>query len=164
MAKRTNLSFFAPEIKESSDSPLPDPSSLIPPIPGWKLTVSPEPGSNDPNILPVITPLANSKLAVVRSEDMKIHLFYQASDGSIKEVAFIPGTGWIIDGPEIAGAGNAKPGTPLTAVTGGWSEVRVFYVGTTDLLMAAITGDHVPWTPGIALCHLNLTSHHKVVS
>ena len=151
VAKRTNWSYFAPEIKESSDSPLPDPSSLIPPTPGWRLTISPEPGSNDPNVLPVITPLANSKLAVVRSEDMKIHIFYQASDSSIKEVVFVPGTGWVVDGPEIAGAGKAKPGTPLTAVTGGWSEVRVFYVGPTDLLTAAYTAEHVPWTPGTTL-------------
>ncbi|KEY71206.1 hypothetical protein S7711_02317 [Stachybotrys chartarum IBT 7711] len=147
LRERTNWSHFSPEVKEAFELPLPDPGSLVPPVPGWKLTPLRDAASTDANAFPDITPLATTKLAAVRSEDKKFHVFYQASDNSIREIVHVPGTGWVTEQPAVAAAEKAKAGTPLTAITGGWAEVRVFYVGTTDMLSGAYADDHVTWEP-----------------
>ncbi|KAI9150812.1 hypothetical protein HJFPF1_10589 [Paramyrothecium foliicola] len=147
LRERTNWTHFSPDFKDSFDSPLPDPGSLVPPVPGWKLTPLQEGESSNATQFPIVVPLSGSKLAAVRSEDSKIHIFYQASDNSIKDLVFVPGTGWVAEQLEVAAADVAKSGTPLTAVTGGWSETRLFYVKAADLLGAAFSNDHVSWTP-----------------
>ncbi|KAH7305555.1 hypothetical protein B0I35DRAFT_113019 [Stachybotrys elegans] len=144
LRERTNWSEFTPEVKETFDEPLPDPGSLVPPVPGWTLTPISE------SAFPAITPLPTSKLAAVKTEDNKIHIFYQAIDGSIEELIWgsgLPNAPWVVGETKVVGAGKAKQGTPLAAITGGWTEVRVFYVGTTDLLSASYTDEHVQWQP-----------------
>ncbi|KAK3938950.1 hypothetical protein QBC46DRAFT_342996 [Diplogelasinospora grovesii] len=106
-----------PRVKEGFESELSAPEKLVAPTRGWKLTSSITGG------FPTITPLPASKLAAVRSEDCKMHVFYQSSDDTS------------IHKP-------AKPGTPLTAVSGGWSEVRLFYVTPGDILAGGYSDDH----------------------
>ncbi len=40
---------------------------------------------------------------------------------------------------------KAKPGTPLATISGGWAEVRLFYVTPEDLLAQAYRNDHASW-------------------
>jgi hypothetical protein len=148
LRERTNWSTFAPEVKEAFDTPLPDPGNLVPPTPGWKLTPL-QSESGTANDFPVIVPLASSKLAAIRSENSNIHIFYQASDNAIKEIVYITGTGWVSHTADVADAAMVKSGTPIAAVTGGWSEIQVFYVRPTDLLMAAYNDERVPWTSAV---------------
>ena len=81
-------------------------------------------------------------------------MFYQAKDDSIQELVFHPGKGWYggqkgQDGQGarvLVGPGKVKSGTPLAAVTGGWNELRLFYVDKADLLKELYSDGHTDWT------------------
>ena len=150
--QRFNATSFTPKEKDGFERELPDPAKMVPPAPGWTQTILLAPGAHptsasDRYYFPTITPLPNTKIAAVRSEDGKIHVFYQASDNTIRQATCEPDKGWTVrEGPIIA-ADKAKPGTPLTAIAGGWDELRLFYA-TTGEMLAGIYGDnHCPWTP-----------------
>jgi hypothetical protein len=98
---------------------------------------------------PTRHPLPSTKLAAARGSDRSIHLFYQATEGSIQELAFYPGRGWSggdSSGSNVVEPAVAKHGSPLTAVAGGWTELRLFYVDTADLLKEVYSDDHTKWT------------------
>lgn len=138
-------------MKDDFERELPDPAKMVPPTPGWSQTALLAPGAHPTGpdnlyALPTITPLPNSKIAATRSENGNIHVFYQASDNTIHTVSSQPGKGWADAGP-IIGAGKAMSGTPLTAIAGGWDELRLFYA-TTGEMLAGVYGDtHCPWMP-----------------
>ena len=81
-------------------------------------------------------------------------MFYQAKDESIRELVFDPAGGWISGledesgevGRLLVGPGEAKLGTPLAVVAGGWKELRLFFVNKTDLLKELYSDDHTDWT------------------
>lgn len=100
--------------------------------------------TSDKTGFPNIQPLPETKLAVVRSEDGNIHVFYQAVDNSILEAIFNPVKGWIAEKSVVVASG-AKAGTPLTAISGGWAEVRLFFVDTNDVLSYVYADDHTGW-------------------
>lgn len=137
-------------VSEDFEYPLPKPEELIPPTPGWKLTPLQDPNADSGSkagFFPTRQPLPSTKLAAARGDDRSIHLFYQATDGSIQELTFYPGRGWssgsnaVVLEPAVA-----KHGSPLTAVAGGWTELRLFYVDTADLLKEVYSDDHTKWT------------------
>ncbi|KAJ8124127.1 hypothetical protein ONZ43_g82 [Nemania bipapillata] len=144
--------FFAPETKEEFEGELSDPAELKPPTPGWKLTplsedvltpvAEPTPVANTATF-PIISPLSGTKLSAVRSEDGKVHVYYQSSDSSIHELLFEPGKAWKVI--QTFGPNQAKLGSPLTAISGGWSEVRLFYVKIKDTLAGMYCDDHTQW-------------------
>ncbi|KAF2122101.1 hypothetical protein BDV96DRAFT_682112 [Lophiotrema nucula] len=150
--ERTNRSYFDQiAAKDDFDAEMPKPDELVPPAPGWKLTpvggIKRQAGSDAPSF-PKVVPLTTTKLAAVRSEDGSIHIIYQANDESIRELVFSFGKGWI--GPDsetdvILETGTAKPGTPLTAVAGGWSEKRVLCVTKTNQLLEVYSDDNTKW-------------------
>ncbi|KAM0441265.1 hypothetical protein ACHAPT_000572 [Fusarium lateritium] len=140
LQERINRSHFAPTIEDDFDLPLPKPEELIPPTPGWKLTQIL--GAEN---FPDIQPLPETKLAAVRSGDGKIRVFYQGLDNSIFEAIFDPESGWAVGGG-IVDAAEAKAGTPLTAISGGWAEVRLFLVDPSDALAYVYADDHSNWT------------------
>ncbi|KAI8719735.1 Fucose-specific lectin [Fusarium sp. LHS14.1] len=148
LEERINHSSFSPTVKDDFDTPLPKPEELIPPTPGWTLTpiLATENGTetSDKTGFPNIQPLPETKLAVVRSGDGKLHLFYQAVDNSILEAIFNPEKGWIAEKSVVVASG-AKSGTPLTAISGGWAEVRLFFVDTNDVLAYIYADDHTGW-------------------
>ncbi|KAJ4185052.1 hypothetical protein NW767_013011 [Fusarium falciforme] len=148
LQERINHSSFSPTVKDDFDTPLPKPEELIPPTPGWKLTpiLATENGTetSEKTGFPDIQPLPETKLAVVRSGDGKIHVFYQTADNSILEAIFNPGKGWIAEKSVVVASG-AKAGTPLTAISGGWAEVRLFFVDTNDVLAYVYADDHTGW-------------------
>ncbi|RSL52447.1 hypothetical protein CEP54_010903 [Fusarium duplospermum] len=146
--ERINHSSFSPTIKDDFDAPIPKPKELIPPTPGWKLTpiLATENGteSSDKTGFPDIHPLPETKLAVVRSGDGKIHVFYQAVDNSILEAIFDPEKSWIAE-KSVAVASGSKVGTPLTTISGVWAEMRLFFVDTNDVLSYVYADDHTGW-------------------
>ncbi|KAK4239306.1 hypothetical protein C8A03DRAFT_32645 [Achaetomium macrosporum] len=157
LRERANRTSFTPEVKDEFEHELPDPLQLVPPTPGWKLTPLSDAGSaadsgssTAATTFPAVSPLRGSKLAAVRSEDGKVHVFYQARDHSLREMLFAPGAGWAaVEGEDrqvVAGSDSAKPGTSLTAVSGGWAEVRLFYVTPADKLAGVYADDHTRWT------------------
>lgn len=80
-------------------------------------------------------------------------MFYQAKDVSIRELVFDPVQGWFGGqedengeaGRVVVGPGEAKPGTPLAVVAGGWFELRLFFVDTADLLKEFYWNDRTDW-------------------
>ncbi|KAI1125335.1 hypothetical protein F5Y10DRAFT_284396 [Nemania abortiva] len=155
LRERTNHSVFSPEAKDEFEVVLPDPTKMIPPTPGWKLTplvddvptleADPHPISNIP-AFPVIKPLLNTKLSAVRSEDGRVYVFYQNDDGSVHDLLLEPGKGWS-GGFEVLAPNKAKVGSPLTVISGGWSEIRLFYVTAGDILAGVYGDDHTTWMP-----------------
>lgn len=159
LRERTNRSVFAPGTTDEVEAQLPDPAQPIP-TPGWELTplseVTPTPDAESPPVssistFPVISPFPGTKLAAVRSEDGKVHVYYQNSDSSIHELVQTPGEGWSVAESKVVGSDKAKLGSPLTAISGGWSEVRLFYVATGDILAGAYSDDHTPWGPAVGI-------------
>ncbi|RSL61669.1 hypothetical protein CEP53_005031 [Fusarium sp. AF-6] len=146
--ERINRSSFSPTVKDDFDTPLRKPEELIPPTPGWKLTpiltTENENETSDKTGFPDIQPLAETKLTTVRSGDGKIHVFYQALDNSILEAIFDPDKGWIAEKSVVVASG-AKFGTPLAAISGGWAEVRLFFVDTNGVLSYVYADDHTRW-------------------
>lgn len=100
--------------------------------------------TNDKAGFPDIQPLPETKLAVVRSGDGKIHIFYQAIDNSILEAILDLEKGWIAS-KSVVVASRAKAGTPLTAIAGGWTEARLFFVDPNDVLAYVYADDHTGW-------------------
>jgi hypothetical protein len=145
LRERTNLSYFAPDVKDDFDVEIPKPEELVPPKPGWKLTLTGHSSATTTGAFPEIWPLRDSKLAAVRSEDGQIHLFYQARDNSVCEALFDRRHGWEPSQGVVVDASAVKPGTPLTAVSGGWAEVRLFYVSPEDQLAQSYGDDHINW-------------------
>ncbi|OTB06542.1 hypothetical protein M426DRAFT_20988 [Hypoxylon sp. CI-4A] len=150
--ERINRSNFNSTLKDDFDSELPKPEELAIPIPGWKRTPL---ASGDQEIefdetaFPAVSPLPNTKLAAVRSDNGEIYLFYQDGAGYISALTFQPGKGWKQAGGEVVYSDPtdlAKPGTPLTATVGGYSEVRLFFVTPQDQLMEVFRDDHTSWT------------------
>lgn len=102
---------------------------------------------------PTILPLPTTKLAAACSEDGSIHVFYQAKDGSIRELVFDLAQSWFNGeqnengevGRVVVGSEEAKPGTPLAVVAGGWMELRLFYVDKANLLKELYSNDRTDW-------------------
>ncbi|KAI1379573.1 hypothetical protein F4677DRAFT_442548 [Hypoxylon crocopeplum] len=147
--ERINRSYFQPKPKEDFDTELPKPEELILPSPGWKQTPLAS-GESDTKSLksafPRITPSPATKLAAIRSEIGEITVFYQNADARIHALTFNPERGWKQEDEEVIGLDTAKLGTPLTAVAGAWSEIRLFYVTPEDLLREVYGDDHTGWT------------------
>ena len=99
--------------------------------------------------IPKTTPLQGSKLAAVKVDGGSVTVFYQATDESIRRIDYTPGnTDWNTKDGVVVAAGKAKAGTPLSALVGGWSEHRLFYV-TPDNKLAGAYGDaHTIWRDG----------------
>lgn len=118
----------------------------MPFTPGWALTPV---DASDASPFPTVVPLPTTKLAAVCCEDGSIHVFYQASDESIRELVFSSGQGWT--GSEagtdvVLEPGAAKQGTSLTAVAGGWCEKRLFCVTKTNQLLEVYSDDKLKWS------------------
>ncbi|KAI1141909.1 hypothetical protein F5Y05DRAFT_369112 [Hypoxylon sp. FL0543] len=147
--ERTNRSDFNTTLKDDFDAELPEPGKLIPPTPGWKKTPLIDEGLDagiDGTAFPIISPLRTSKLAAVRTETGDIYVFYQSTDNGVHELVFQPGKGWKQESSKIEYSDAAKPGTPLTALTGAYCEIRLFYVTTEDELGEIYADDHTKWT------------------
>lgn len=129
----------------------------MPPHPGWAQTsLIPTGTPHGPNTVtsfPQIKPFHGSKFAAVRSEDGMLHVYYQAADKSIHQISLVSGKGWVQDRIAVA-AGKAKPCSPLTAVSGGWLEQRLFYVTPAETLAGAYSDDHTGWVP--SMCFHNV--------
>ncbi|RYC59104.1 hypothetical protein CHU98_g7096 [Xylaria longipes] len=124
---------------------LPKPEELVPPIPGWRLTPLVDKGlERTVNSFPVVTPLPATKLTAVRTDKGEIYLFYQDNDLSIKVLVSVSGKGWVQE-TEAVGPGLVRPGTPLTTIAGGWSEVRLFYVTPQNTLGEVYGCDSIQW-------------------
>lgn len=141
---------------EEFESELPKPEDLVQPTPGWKQTPLQEAElmpKADTLSFPTILPLPTTKLAAACFKDGSIHVFYQAKDESIRELVFDPAEGWFSGqedesgevGRVVVGSGEAKPGTPLAVVAGGWMELRLFFVDKADLLKELYSNDHTDW-------------------
>ncbi|KAF2971195.1 hypothetical protein GQX73_g2401 [Xylaria multiplex] len=146
--ERINHSYFDPTPTDDFDSDLPKPEELIPPTPGWSLTslddeLSEVMGTVDS--FPVITPHQLTKLAAVRTNEGRIYVFYQDSDLAIRALVWIPGEGWCQQETEVAGPGQVHPGTSLAAVTGGWSEIILFYITPQNTLGGSYAHDGIQW-------------------
>jgi hypothetical protein len=144
-------------MKDDFERELPDPSKMVPPSPGWSQTTLLAPGAHPTgpdnlNYFPTITPLPHGKIAATRSENGNIHVFYQANDSTIHNVVNHPGKGWTTDEGLIIGAGKAKPGAPLTAIAGGWDELRLFYATTGEMLASVYRDDRCGWAPSGCFC------------
>jgi hypothetical protein len=144
-------------MKDDFERELPDPSKMVPPSPGWSQTTLLAPGAHPTgpdnlNYFPTNTPLPHGKIAATRSENGKIHVFYQANDSTIHNVVNHPGKGWTTDEGLIIGAGKAKPGAPLTAIAGGWDELRLFYATTGEMLAGVYRDDRCGWAPSGRFC------------
>jgi hypothetical protein len=125
---------------------------MVQPSPGRTQTTLHAPGAHPTspvniNYFPTISPLPHGKIAATRSENGNIHVFYQASDSTIHNVVYHPGKGWATDEALIIGAGKAKLGAPLTAIAGGWDELRLFYVTTGEMLAGVYRDDRCGWAP-----------------
>ncbi|KAI2615689.1 hypothetical protein GGR54DRAFT_632088 [Hypoxylon sp. NC1633] len=129
--ERINRSYFLPSPRDDFDVELPRPEELIPPTPGWASTRLSDEASNDrgaADVLPVVKPHPITKLTSVRTERDEIYLFYQAYDGTIRVLIHTPGKGWAQRDSSIVSSSQIQAGSALTAVAGGWSEIRLFYV------------------------------------
>ncbi|OTA94262.1 hypothetical protein M434DRAFT_10803 [Hypoxylon sp. CO27-5] len=153
--ERTNRSYFSTTFKDDFDAELPEPEKLIVPTPGWKQTPLTSGG------FPTISPSHSSKLAAVRTDTGDIYLFYQATDSCIHALIFQPGTGWKQESGEVVNLDLAKPGTPLTAITGAYHEIRLFYVTPQDQLGEIYADDHTKWTK-ITYASLAAMPSHKL--
>ncbi|KAI0426075.1 hypothetical protein F5Y09DRAFT_346067 [Xylaria sp. FL1042] len=146
--ERINYSYFDPTPKDDFDSELPKPEDLVPPTPGWKLTSLDNELSevaDAVNDFPVVTPHPSTKLAAVRTNAGEVYIFYQDSDLAIRVLVLVPGKGWVQQGTDAVGPGEARPGTSLAAVAGGWSEVRLFYVTLENTLGESYAHDGIQW-------------------
>ncbi|KAI0806520.1 hypothetical protein GGR55DRAFT_696944 [Xylaria sp. FL0064] len=135
--ERVNHSYFDPTPKDDFDSELPKPEELVPPTPGWKLTSS---------AFPIVTPHPLTKLAAVRTGAGEVYIFYQDNDLAIRALVSAPGKGWVQQQTDVVGPGEARPGTSLAVVAGGWSEARLFYVTSQNTLGESYAHDGVQWT------------------
>ncbi|KAI0128053.1 hypothetical protein F4776DRAFT_655332 [Hypoxylon sp. NC0597] len=145
--ERTNHSRYSDTtFKDDFDAELPEPAKLIFPTPGWKQTPLASGGGLDGIAFPTISPFLSSKLAAVRTETGDIYLFYQGTDSSIHALIFQQGTGWKQESAEVVHSDSAKTGTPLTAITGAYCEIRLFYVTPQDQLGEIYADDHTKWT------------------
>jgi hypothetical protein len=135
-----------------------------PDVPGWESTPLYD-SSSDSNRtfncyypkfnsspFPAVHPLPTTKLAASYCHDRSIHVFYQAGDDSILELVSDSAKSWSCGKKEndvvsrvVVKPGEAKAGSPLAVVAGGWSELRVFYVNKEDLLKEAYSDDHTKW-------------------
>ncbi|OTA59254.1 hypothetical protein K449DRAFT_424072 [Hypoxylon sp. EC38] len=143
--ERTNRSYFSPTVKDDFDE---EPEKLTLPTPGWKQTPlasgAPDVRLNG-TVFPTISPLSSSKLAAIRTDTGDVYLFYQGTDSCIHTLNFQPETGWIQGAGEVVPSDSAKPGTPLTAITGAYCEIRLFYVTPQDQLGEIYADDHTNW-------------------
>ncbi|KAK4121110.1 hypothetical protein N657DRAFT_683209 [Parathielavia appendiculata] len=150
LRERWNRTSFKPQVHDSFDIELPAPAKLVPPHPGWAETnlrpADTPPASTADTTFPEVKPLAGSKFAAVRSEDGTLHVYYQAADKSIHELAN-KGRGWTGTSAIVLTSDKAKPGSPLTAVSGGWNEMRLFFVTPNETLAGVYRDDHTRWTP-----------------
>lgn len=103
---------------------------------------------DDPNF-PAITVSANTRLSATLSddeEDANVHVFYQATDGSIKEIKYeASGNTWYEEGETVVT--EAKPGTSLSVV-GTAGELRLFYQTAQDLVKERYSDANIDWTEG----------------
>ncbi len=81
-------------------------------------------------------------------------MFCQATDGSILEFISHPGEGWfggeeekdvVVRAVTVVQPGEAKFGSPLAVVAGGWGELRVFFVDEEDSLGEAYSDYDTEW-------------------
>ncbi|XXG98198.1 Fe-S cluster-binding ribosome biosynthesis protein [Hypoxylon texense] len=149
--ERVNHSSFKPTTVDDFDAELHKPEELIPPTPGWKQTPLYSGGSNtksDGTTFPIVSPLPTTKLTAIHFDTGYIYVFYQEVDASIHVLVSQPGQGWQVQSGEVVNSQVAKPGAPLSAIVGGWNEVRLFYVTPQDELGEAYMDSHTPWVKG----------------
>jgi hypothetical protein len=98
-----------------------------------------------------ITPATYSKLTAIRSNDAgaNIRLYYQATDNTVKQLRFESAHSKWLKEKDIE-IRDAKPGTHLSAVTGG-DEIRVFYQNNGNKIKMQYTDTRVEWTRGKSL-------------
>ncbi|KAK4104272.1 hypothetical protein N658DRAFT_420143 [Parathielavia hyrcaniae] len=151
LRERWNRTSFKPEVHDTFDTALPAPSKLVPPHPGWSQTTlrhyGTYPANDADHSFVEVKPSAGSKIAAVRSEDGSLSVYYQTDDNAVCRLLTDTTGRWNGSVYNVLGSTQAKKGSPLTVVTGGWNEMRLFYVTPKETLAGTCLYDAGQWTP-----------------